>query len=64
MPLCAALPFVKRGTAATPAAIPVLNIHILLFHTPHPQAEQRFGAIRPLFRFSGIFLRPVTKRFT
>jgi len=63
MPLCAALPFVKRGTAATPAAIPVLNIHILLFHTPHPQAEQRFGAIRPLFRFSGIFT-PAAKRFT
>ena len=28
---------VKRGAADTPSAKPVLNIHILLFHTPHPQ---------------------------
>ena len=33
----AALTFVKRGAADTPSAKPVLNIHILLFHTPHPQ---------------------------
>ena len=33
----AASKFVKRGAADTPSAEPVLNIHILLFHTPHPQ---------------------------
>ena len=50
-----ALNFVKRGAVDTPSAKPVLNIHILLFHTPHPQRNGARAYARASFRIFILF---------